>query len=115
MAVEIPTIEVGSGLTASLANIPLTRFLPIVLGLFVLYRFLEIVYHVYFGPLSKIPGPKLAAATHWYEIYYDAYKPGLYWQEVKKMHEKYGTLTSVPQAASKWCVYLQLFQAQSSA
>lgn len=43
-------------------------------------------------PLSRIPGPKLAAATYLPEFYYDTIKFGRYTQQIKKMHEKYGML-----------------------
>lgn len=74
----------------SLKDIDLAVWIPFLLGLWLLDQVLRTIYSVYFGPLSKIPGPKLAAATYWYEIYYDAYKPGLYWREIKAMHEHYG-------------------------
>lgn len=45
-------------------------------------------------PLSRIPGPKLAAATYLPEFYYDTIKFGRYTQQIKKMHEKYGTYFS---------------------
>jgi hypothetical protein len=48
------------------------------------------VYRIYFHPLAKFPGPKLAAATHLYEGYYDVAKKGRYIFEVEKMHKKYG-------------------------
>ena len=76
----------------TLTGIGLVSWILILLSLSILYQLLRTVYSVYFGPLSKIPGPKLAAATFWYEIYYDAYKPGLYWREVRDMHKKYGIL-----------------------
>lgn len=44
------------------------------IGLFCLFLSAQIartVYSVYFGPLAKFPSPKLAAATLWYEFYYD--------------------------------------------
>lgn len=48
------------------------------------------VYRVYFDPLSKIPGPKLAAASHWYEFYYDVILKGRYTWRIWEMHKKYG-------------------------
>ena len=57
---------------------------------YVVHKLGQIIYSVYLGPLSKFPGPKLAAATLWYEFYYDIIKTGAYVWRVKDMHEKYG-------------------------
>lgn len=48
------------------------------------------IYRLYFSPLSKFPGPKLAAITLWYEFYYDVIKKGQYTFEIWRMHEEYG-------------------------
>ena len=48
------------------------------------------LYRAYFDSLSHIPGPKLAAATLWYEFYYDVVKMGRYTWEIQKMHDEYG-------------------------
>jgi ornithine cyclodeaminase/alanine dehydrogenase-like protein (mu-crystallin family) len=40
---------------------------------------------VYFGPLAKFPGPKLAAATLWYEFYYDVILKGRYSFKIKEL------------------------------
>ncbi|KAJ6139929.1 hypothetical protein N7471_006415 [Penicillium samsonianum] len=56
---------------------------------------LRTVYHVYFHPLSKFPGPKLAAATFLYEFYYDVIKSGMYIWEIERMHEKYGPIVRI--------------------
>nr|AAS89997.1 CypA [Aspergillus flavus] len=48
------------------------------------------VYRVYFHPLSKIPGPKIAAITHLYQHYYDAVKGGKYIWKLDELHRKYG-------------------------
>jgi hypothetical protein len=42
------------------------------------------------SPLSRFPGPKLAAFTWAYEFYYDWILPGRYYERVEQMHKKYG-------------------------
>ncbi|KAI4221052.1 MAG: hypothetical protein L6R36_007164 [Xanthoria steineri] len=53
------------------------------------------VYRAFYDSLSHIPGPKLAAATLWYEFYYDVIKKGRYAWEIGKMHEKYGPVVRI--------------------
>lgn len=53
------------------------------------------IYSVYFGPLSKCPGPKLAAATLLYEFYYDVILKGQYTYKIRELHQQYGLLTSL--------------------
>ncbi|TVY37544.1 Cyrochrome P450 monooxygenase [Lachnellula subtilissima] len=57
----------------------------VILGLAVV-----VVRRLYFSPLSKFPGPKLAAATILYEAYYDIIKQGQYTFKIKELHKKYG-------------------------
>jgi len=54
------------------------------------------IYSVYFGPLSKFPGPKIAAATLCYEFYYDVILKGQYTFKIRELHEKYGSLQALP-------------------
>lgn len=48
------------------------------------------VYYLYFSQLTGFPGPKIAAATGWYEFYHDYWRNGKYIFEIEKMHQKYG-------------------------
>ena len=48
------------------------------------------IYRAYFDSLSHIPGPKIAAATLWYEYYWDVIKQGRYTWRIEEMHQKYG-------------------------
>jgi hypothetical protein len=66
---------------------------PTLLSLVIVYIAYGIglaIYRLFFSPLSKFPGPKLAAATLWYECYHDLLRGGKYTFEIGKMHEKYG-------------------------
>ncbi|KAI1811940.1 benzoate 4-monooxygenase cytochrome P450 [Poronia punctata] len=54
------------------------------------------IYRVYFSPLSRFPGPKLAAATFWYEFYYDLWPHKFqYMWKIKKLHEQYGPIVRI--------------------
>jgi hypothetical protein len=55
-----------------------------------LYGISIVVYRLCFHPLAKFPGPRLAAATQFYEIYFDIVKKGSIIWEIERMHEKYG-------------------------
>ena len=49
-----------------------------------------IIYRLAFSNLSGFPGPKIAAATYWYEHYYEVVWQGKYYSVVEEMHRKYG-------------------------
>jgi hypothetical protein len=68
-------------------------FVTAILGLvaaYTVYGVLLVIYRLYFSPLAKYPGPKLTAATLWYEFYFDVVKRGKFAWEIKRMHEVYG-------------------------
>lgn len=56
----------------------------------ILYVVAGAIYRVYLSPLSKVPGPKLAAATLWYEFYYDVICKGKLTFKLKELHKRYG-------------------------
>ncbi|ORY07559.1 putative cytochrome P450 [Clohesyomyces aquaticus] len=62
---------------------------------FITYTITLYAYRIYFSPLSHIPGPKLAAATRWYEFYYDAILVGKYYEQIEQMHKKYGPIVRI--------------------
>ena len=62
----------------------------VVVGLSTLYLISLGIYRLFFSPVARFPGSKLAAVTGYYEVYYDVFKKGKYLFEIEKMHDKYG-------------------------
>ncbi|KAK2798823.1 hypothetical protein FQN50_008684 [Emmonsiellopsis sp. PD_5] len=60
-----------------------------------IYVAIRLIYRLYISPLSKFPGPRLAAATLWYEFYYDAVLKGRYTFKIKELHKKYGPIIRI--------------------
>ena len=51
---------------------------------------IQYLYRLFWSPLAKFPGPKIAAASSWYEFWYDVILQGQYIWVTKKLHEQYG-------------------------
>ena len=54
------------------------------------YLIAIVIYRLNFHPLAKFPGPKLAAATGWYEFYHDIVKRGCLIWKIQELHDRYG-------------------------
>ena len=60
-------------------------------GTWLAYGVLLAIYRLFFHPLAKFPGNKLAAATGWYECYHDVVRRGMYVWKIQEWHNRYGT------------------------
>jgi len=97
---------------------PQTELLFTVALVPILYTVVLAIYRLYLSPLAKFPGPKLAAATLWYELYFDVVKVrsgyisasefvthqqiqhGQFYKEIDRMHSVYGMMVLVSAIAS---------------
>lgn len=53
-----------------------------------------VIWRLFFHPLSKFPGPRLAAVTRWYEFYYDVVRGGISVKRYPALHKQYGMLSA---------------------
>lgn len=65
------------------------------------YCLSKCLYNLYLHPLSRFPGPKLAAIGSLYEFYYDVVKDGTYIWEMERMHREYGSNQHFPKSDKK--------------
>jgi hypothetical protein len=68
----------------------MASLLSLGIGGLIIYLAVKSTYRLYFHPLSKIPGPKLAAITSGYEFYFNVIKGGMFIWELERLHEIYG-------------------------
>ncbi|KAK3695836.1 cytochrome P450 [Podospora appendiculata] len=93
----------GPGVTSILSELLHVRQLHVGPGAALLFLFAAclvynaglVVYRLYFSPQARFPGSKLAAASGWYEFYYDYWLDGQYIFEIERMHAKYGPIIRV--------------------
>ena len=87
------------GFTTLLPHFPESwALLQLTGALFSGYLICLVIYRTYFHPLAKIPGPRLAAVTYWYETYYDLLKRrpiGQYWNKLDELHRIYGPILRI--------------------
>ncbi|KAL8786839.1 MAG: hypothetical protein Q9195_008032 [Heterodermia aff. obscurata] len=65
-----------------------------IVALIFLYRALVIIYRLLLSPLAKFPGPKLAAATSWYEAFFDIRSKN-FPDILSNLHDRYGPIVRV--------------------
>ncbi|KAI3325976.1 cytochrome P450 [Xylariaceae sp. AK1471] len=53
------------------------------------------IWRLYLSPISHFPGPRLAALTNLYEIYYNNWLGGKYIYRINEMHEQYGPIVRI--------------------
>ncbi|KAI0854976.1 cytochrome P450 [Xylaria cubensis] len=53
------------------------------------------LWRCFLSQLAKLPGPKLAALTYWYECYYDIVQPAQYAFKIKRLHSEYGPVVRI--------------------
>lgn len=61
-----------------------------ILGTALVYWTAWIYYQLWSSPLAKFPGPKLAAVSRYYELYYDGFKTHGYARKIRVLHKLYG-------------------------
>lgn len=82
-------------LTPAVQDLSLLQKAGIALVLVGIYLVGQIVYRLFFSPIAHIPGPKIAAASFWYQFYWDVIKQGRYVWKIKELHELYGPIVRI--------------------
>jgi hypothetical protein len=77
-------------LRGSLQQLTPIQIVLLLVSLYISWQVLLVSYRLTLHPLAKYPGPKLAAATYWYEYHYDVSKGGRFIWKIMELHKHYG-------------------------
>ncbi|KAF2832484.1 putative benzoate 4-monooxygenase cytochrome P450 [Ophiobolus disseminans] len=84
------------GIPISFLTLALSNAFQYAFVAWIAYYIAVSIYRIHFHPLAKLPGPKLAALTYWYEFYYDVYPYQFqYGFRIKQLHEQYGPIVRI--------------------
>lgn len=81
---------------------PTLSLLVAALSVWVVYVVGLGIYRLFFHPIARFPGPKLAAVTRWYEFYYEIVKKGNFTFHIQDLHKKYGIIGGSMRDASRY-------------
>lgn len=70
--------------------------LPIVATAIVSVATLTAIYRIYLHPLRAFPGPRLAAMSVFYSLYYELILDGEMTHQIQRLHEQYGEYIRPP-------------------
>ncbi|KAM3420754.1 hypothetical protein BST61_g4002 [Cercospora zeina] len=98
-AINYTAIDGGFGANGRWVYPSIGNLAILSLACYTIYRFAIVLYRLFLSPLAKFPGPKLAAASDWYEVYYDLFanggEGGAFTRHIKSLHEKYGPVVRI--------------------
>lgn len=60
-----------------------------------IYLTTKVIYRLYLHPLSRFPGPRLAASTYLYGAYYDVVEEAQFVFKLNALHDKYGPVVRI--------------------
>ena len=69
--------------------VPAIIYFPVI---YITYSLIKAFYRLTFHPLAGFPGPRLAAATRWYEVYFEVFLGGRFTQQIEALHKEYGPI-----------------------
>ncbi|RPD56953.1 cytochrome P450 [Lentinus tigrinus ALCF2SS1-7] len=78
-------------MSALLSSFPTTSLL----GSIAIVALGVLLQRLFLHPLSRFPGPKVAAATWWYMTYYEVFKDGAMIEHLNDLHARYGPVVRI--------------------
>lgn len=76
---------------ASICQHEVVWLMKVLPGLYIIFWILRAVVRIYLHPLSRFPGPKLAAASaEWWEWYWNFHQQGELLFEIERLHIRHG-------------------------